>query len=49
VTQHHRFLLREWIDHLEFVESKMIKLEKEIAVAWRHSRIKLTGYVKFRV
>ena len=31
VTEHHRFLLRELIDQLEFVESKMGKLETEIA------------------
>src|SRR5215813_3342602 len=31
VTQHHRFLLGELMDHLEFVESKMSKLETEIA------------------
>lgn len=30
MTEHHRFLLQELIDHLEFVESKMAKLEKEI-------------------
>lgn len=30
VTEHHRFLLRELLDDLEFVESKMGKLEKEI-------------------
>lgn len=31
VSNHHRFLLRELIDHLEFVESKMSRLEQEIA------------------
>jgi len=32
VSAHHRFLLKELLDHLEFVEGKMTKLEKEIAV-----------------
>jgi transposase len=31
VTGHHRFLLRELLEHLEFIESKMIRLEQEIA------------------
>jgi transposase len=31
VTEHHRFLLRELIDDLEFVEKKIQRLEKEIA------------------
>jgi transposase len=30
VTQHHRFLLRELLDHLYFVESKMRRIEQEI-------------------
>lgn len=32
VTTHHRFLLRELLDHLYFVESKMQKIEQEIEV-----------------
>ena len=35
VTDHHRFLLKELLDHLEFVEAKMKELEKEIAVRLR--------------
>jgi transposase len=31
VTAHHRFLLRELLDHLYFVESKMRRLEEEVA------------------
>lgn len=31
VTPHHRFLLQELLDHLEFVEAKMTRLEQEIA------------------
>ena len=31
VTAHHRFLLRELLDHLYFVESKMQRIEQEIA------------------
>ncbi|MGC2703842.1 MAG: IS110 family transposase [Candidatus Acidiferrales bacterium] len=31
VTAHHRFLLRELLDHLYFVESKMGRIEEEIA------------------
>jgi transposase len=31
VSQHHRFLLKELLDHLEFVEAKMTRLEQEIA------------------
>ena len=31
VTAHHRFLLRELLDHLYFVESKMRRIEQEIA------------------
>jgi hypothetical protein len=31
VTAHHRFLLKELLDHLEFVEAKMTRLEQEIA------------------
>ena len=31
MAEHHRFLLRELMDHLEFVESKTGKLETEIA------------------
>jgi len=30
VTAHHRFLLRELLDHLYFVESKMLRIEQEI-------------------
>ena len=30
VREHHRFLLGELLEHLEFVESKMVRLEKEI-------------------
>ena len=30
VRAHHRFLLQELLDHLEFLESKMIRLEEEI-------------------
>src|SRR6201988_2690168 len=30
VTAHHRFLLRELLDHLYFVESKMRRIEQEI-------------------
>jgi hypothetical protein len=30
-TDHHRFLLQELMDHLEFVETKMLRLEEEIA------------------
>src|SRR5437016_7277086 len=30
-TVHHRFLLQELMDHLEFVETKMLRLEEEIA------------------
>src|SRR6266576_5496946 len=30
-TVHHRFLLQELMDHLEFVEGKMLRLEEEIA------------------
>src|SRR5689334_7590700 len=29
-SAHHRFLLRELIGHLEFIESKMSRLEQEI-------------------
>jgi len=32
VTTHHRFLLRELLDHLYFVESKMRRIEQEIEV-----------------
>src|SRR5258707_15400626 len=31
VSRHHRFLLRELLDHLYFVESKMQRVEKEVA------------------
>ncbi len=31
VTAHHRFLLRELLDHLYFVESKMQRIEQEVA------------------
>lgn len=31
VSTHHRFLLQELMDHLEFIESKMTRLEQEIA------------------
>jgi transposase len=31
VTEHHRFLLRELLDHLEFLEAKILHLEQEIA------------------
>ena len=31
VTTHHRFLLKELLDQLEFIESKMTRLEQEIA------------------
>lgn len=31
VREHHRFLLQQLMDHLEFVESKMTRLEQEIA------------------
>jgi transposase len=31
VTAHHRFLLQELLDHLEFIECKMTRLEQEIA------------------
>jgi transposase len=31
VTAHHRFLLRELLDHLHFVESKMQRIEQEVA------------------
>jgi transposase len=31
ITAHHRFLLRELLDHLYFVESKMLRIEQEIA------------------
>ncbi len=31
VTAHHRFLLKELLDHWEFIESKMTRLEEEIA------------------
>jgi transposase len=31
VTAHHRFLLRELLDHLYFVESKMRRIEQEVA------------------
>src|SRR5260370_38223928 len=31
VTRHHRFLLRELLDHLYFVESKMQRIEQEVA------------------
>jgi transposase len=31
VSNHHRFLLQELMDHLEFIESKMTRLEQEIA------------------
>jgi len=31
VSDHHRFLLQQLMDHLEFVESKMTRLEQEIA------------------
>jgi len=30
ITAHHRFLLRELLDHLYFVESKMLRIEQEI-------------------
>src|SRR6516162_2784410 len=30
VTEHHRFLLRELLDHLYFVESKMRRIEQEV-------------------
>jgi len=30
VTAHHRFLLKEFLDHLQFVESKMRRIEQEI-------------------
>jgi transposase len=30
VSDHHRFLLRELMEHLEFIESKMSRLEQEI-------------------
>jgi transposase len=30
VTAHHRFLLRELLDHLDFVESKMRRVEQEV-------------------
>ncbi len=30
VTAHHRFLLRELLDHLYFVESKMRRIEQEV-------------------
>jgi transposase len=32
ITAHHRFLLRELLDHLYFVESKMRRIEQEIEV-----------------
>jgi len=35
VSDHHRFLLRELLEHLEFVESKMTRLEEEIATRLR--------------
>ena len=38
VTGHHRFLLRELLDHLYFVECKMQRIEQEIA--WAVSRKK---------
>jgi transposase len=31
VTAHHRFLLRELLDHLYFVQSKMQRIEQEVA------------------
>ena len=31
VTAHHRFMLRELLDHLYFVESKMQRIEQEVA------------------
>jgi transposase len=31
VTPHHRFLLRELLDHHYFVESKMRRIEQEVA------------------
>jgi transposase len=31
VSEHHRFLLNELLEHLEFIESKMVRLEQEIA------------------
>jgi transposase len=31
VTTHHRFLLRELLDHFYFVESKMQRIEQEVA------------------
>jgi transposase len=31
VTEHHRFLLQELLDHLQFIEAKMTRLEEEIA------------------
>src|ERR1700730_9668907 len=31
VSRHHRFLLRELLDHLYFVESKMQRIEQEVA------------------
>ena len=49
VTAHHRFLLRELLDHLYFVESKMRRIEQEVAGATSALfRVRSRGCARFR-
>src|SRR5437016_14633523 len=43
VTAHHRFLLRELLDHLYFVESKMRRIEQEIEERLRPFQSEVAG------
>ncbi len=47
MTAHHRFLLRELLDHLYFVESKMRRIEQEIEGAWALFRVRSRGCARF--
>ena len=52
---HHRFMLRELLDHLYFVESEMQRIEQEVAErlgpfhssAWALSRMRSRGCAPF--
>jgi len=47
VTAHHRFLLRELLDHLYFVQSKMQRIEQEVAERLGPFRVRSRGCAPF--
>jgi transposase len=46
ITDHHRFLLRQWLDTLEFVEGKIAALDQQIAEQARPFEVMVQTWMK---